>query len=442
MAVQAPAAARAGDLLLRVVLPLAGFWVFLALAGLADYERGRERAVALLVAAVGLVLLPQVSPRATRVVAVVLGVVAVLLLGYRTTQALDARADGRSPTIDIGQTTIAAVQLVREGRNPYVERIDYFGDQARPGGTGFDHFAGFKYGPVMTAAYYPGVRAAGPGGYFLTSLLALAVTAAAAAWWAASAGGPAAGAGAGALVLAIPFAKPELFEAGINDLVPVGLLVLAFAARSRGGGLLPGILLGLSIGAKLLPGGLLALPLVLAVRTRRWTALVVAAAIALLAHAGALVQSPRELLSNLVLFNLSRPLDRTGLLDTLPESTRPLVKVLSVLAIVGTTWLVARWAAQRPTRREEQAAVAALCCVALAALFAGSTVLHRNWLFWIAPFLAVGLAVRVWGSEDGQPGDGAGADERQARSRDADDEVVRPPALAEAGQRPEDREDR
>src|SRR4051794_6022312 len=311
-----PVVRTARELLLRAVLPFAGFWALLALLGVADYDHGRERAIGLLVASLGVVVLPRVPVPPARAVLVVLTAAALLLVGFRVGQGLDAGSDGRRPTIDIGQTTITAVQLIREGKNPYTERIDYFGDQARPGGTGFDHYAGFKYGPVMTAAYYPGIRSGGTGGYFLTTLLALLVCAAAAGWWAATAAGLTAGVGAGALVLALPFLQLELFQEGINDVVPVGLLLLAFALRARGGrtgAVLSGIALGLSIGAKLLPGGLLAVPLLLARKDRRGLVAAVAAGVSVAVHVPALLRSPRELIANLVLFNLHRPLDRTGL---------------------------------------------------------------------------------------------------------------------------------
>ncbi|MCU1673131.1 MAG: hypothetical protein JWN77_1244, partial [Frankiales bacterium] len=168
------------ELLLRALLPFAGVWVLVGLLGVADYEHGRERAVGLLVTGLALTVLPARRLASTRLVGGVLLVALVLLVGYRGWQAEQARRDGAAPTIDIGQTTIASVQLVREAKDPYTERIDYYGDQSRPGGTGFSHFAGFKYGPVMTAAYYPGVRSGGNGGYYLTTALALLLCAAAA----------------------------------------------------------------------------------------------------------------------------------------------------------------------------------------------------------------------------------------------------------------------
>ena len=81
-------------------------------------------------------------------------------------------------------------------------------------------------------------------------------------------------------MLSLPFLQLELFQEGINDVVPVGLLLLAFALRARGGrtgAALSGVALGLSIGAKLLPGGLLAVPLILARKDRRSLVAAVAA---------------------------------------------------------------------------------------------------------------------------------------------------------------------
>src|SRR3954449_7327123 len=92
--VDSSAAVRtARELLLRAVLPFAGFWALLALLGVADYDHGRERAIGLLVASLGVVALPRVPVPPSRVVAVVLVVAAVLLAGYRTRQGLAARHD-------------------------------------------------------------------------------------------------------------------------------------------------------------------------------------------------------------------------------------------------------------------------------------------------------------------------------------------------------------
>lgn len=389
---------RAAHLGLRAVVPVAGFWAATALVGLADYEQGLERAVALLVAAAGLVLLPHAplpSVRARQVLAVGLAVVALALVAHRLDQVRTAVDEGRNPTVDIATTTIAAIEITRSGGNPYTARIDGFAEALRPGGTGFEHTGGFKYGPVMTYAYLPGVVAGGSAGYYLTSFAGLVALAGAAGVWAARTAGPAAGVGALVLVLSTAFIDGELFFAGVNDVVPMALLVGAFAARTKGGGLLAGILLGLSFGAKLMPAGLLALPLLLAARTRRLELVVAAAAVSLAAYVPLLLRSPKELVGNLVRYNLDRPGDRTGLLDGLSKGEQSLVKLAVLVALGAVIATIVREVGRRGVAAQGQVACLAGACVAL--LYAASPVLHRNWLFWIVPFFAVGIAVKAYG---------------------------------------------
>ena len=389
---------RAAHLGLRAALPVAGFWVATALVGLADYEQGLERAVALLVAAAGLILLPHAplpSVRARQILAVGLAVVALVLVAHRLDQVRAAVDEGRNPTVDIATTTVAAIGIHRAGGDPYTARIDGYAEALRPGGTGFEHTGGYKYGPVMTYAYLPGVVARGSAGYYLTSFAALLALAVAAGSWAGRAAGPAAGIGAAVLVLTTAFIDSELFFAGVNDVLPMALLVGAFAARAKGGGLLAGILLGLSFGAKLMPAGLLALPLLLAARTRRLELVLAAAAVSLAAYVPLLLRSPKEVIGNLVRYNLDRPGDRTGLLDGLSSGEQALVKLVVLVALIAVLAAVLRAVGTRGS--SAQGHVACLVAAMVALLYAASPVLHRNWLFWIVPFFAVGIAVKAYG---------------------------------------------
>lgn len=446
-AVPAPRAVTAGRFALLLVLPLLGFWAATALVGLADYENGLERSLTLLVAGAGAVLLPYAHVPWRRLLAGALVLVLLCLVGYRWHQAGSASEQARVPTIDIGTTTIAAVELIRAGRDPYVERIDALGDAFSPNGTGLRHFGGYKYGPVMTAVYLPGVRSAGTGGYFLTSAVALLLLAAAAGLWAQAAGGTAAGLGAAALLLSVAFIDGELFYAGVNDVVPMAFVVGAFAARARGAGVTAGVLLGLSFGAKIFPAALLALPLLLCVRPQRLRLAVAASAVGALAYLAPLLRAPRELLGNLVVFNLSRPGDRTGLQDGIREGLRPYVKLALLALLVLVLVLVAQAAARSASSRRLQAHVAALTACAVALFYAGSPVLHRNWLFWIVPFFAVTLALRAWGTDGVPPseqrvgaGEGGGED-AHADGAARDDRVVGAVALGQPSERSHGRED-
>ena len=377
--------------LVHALYPVAAFWVFTILMGLADFDHGLERSTGLLVACAGVLVIPSLSPRSLRRVAVILGVVVVGLLALRTVQAIDTYSSGRGPSVDIGQTTIAAVEQQAAGNNPYLADIDPIAKQTNPEGTGFRYYAGFKYGPIMTLAYTPGVRAAGAPGFFLTGYIALLVTAGAAAWWAFESGGATAAVGASALVLIPGFTYHELFEAGANDLVPVALLLIAFALRARGSGIGAGVALGLSVGAKLLPGVLIAIPIMVGTKEKKVSFMVSAAVTALVVHLPALVDSPKELIASMILFNLDRPPDSTSLLAALPEAVRGLVQVTALAASVGTLIVLVK-----KHKDLQQSVLAALSALIIVLFLIGGPAIHRNWLFWLTPLLAVAISTRIW----------------------------------------------
>jgi hypothetical protein len=389
---------------LGVLLPLVTFSLgFFALAW-ADWDRGVQRALML-----GglLALLAAFRERESRplpglwsALAAALG----LLCAWRLVQAGAVVLDARMPTVDIGQTTIQAVELWARGLSPYQLFIDRLGARENPGGTGFHFYGGFKYGPMMIWAYAPGVLGAGVAGYYATTAVAFGLMAAAAGLWAAdrdgSGGSPAAGLGAALLVLVPGFVHQELFQAGVNDAVPVALGVLAFAARSRSRPLLSAVLIGASVGAKLLPGLLLAVPLLLAPpaadaragRGERWQALAVAAGVAVACYLPSLLTSPRELIAGLVLFQLSRRPDSTSLAFFLPPDARLVLSGVTALAIGFLLWRHLR--SPRPAT---PATTAALVSRTLVLLFLGSGIVHRNYLLWVLPFLAVATAGYLWG---------------------------------------------
>lgn len=147
------------------------------------------------------------------------------------------------------------------------------------------------------------------------------------------------------------------------------------------------------------PAGLLALPLLLAARTRRGELALTAAAASVAVYLPVLLRSPREVVGNLLLFNLSRPGDRTGLLDGLSPERQQLVKALVAALVVLALAVLARQVRRAVDPGAVQGDVACTAAVVVALLYAASPVIHRNWLFWIVPFLAVGLAVKSWGRE-------------------------------------------
>ena len=381
-----------------LVLPLLALWAASAALAIGFYGNGLERAGGLLAACGGVLLLRRQGfpGRQAAVAGTVLVLLLTTLVGLRTAQALDAVREDRVPTVDVGTTTVEAVRLLDRGEDPYTARLDAQGEAVRPGGEGLDHVGGYKYGPVMTLVYGPGVRAADEAGYFVTSLVALLALAAAAAACALRAAGPVAGVGAACLVLAGAFLDLELFQAGVNDVVPMALATAAVAARARGGWLLPGLLVGLSAGGKLLPAGLVALVLVAASVHGRWRLLLTAVGTALACYLPPLLTSPQELVGNLVLFNLVRDGDGTGLLDALPSPWRGAAQAAMLLAALGVVVVLGRCA--RGRQSVDAGTVAGAGALATALLLLGGPVLHRNYFFWVLPLVAVALAARCWGS--------------------------------------------
>jgi hypothetical protein len=372
--------------------PIAAFWIF----GEAVTIYGRlalpgPRLLTLAVCICGIFLIRHREPQ-TRVLVAALAISLALLGTFRAAQAYEAVADGRVPTVDIATTTIAAVELVSEGANPYTTPIDAIGQQVDPMGEGFRFFAGFKYGPAMTWIYTPGINARGASGFYITNFALLMLALGATLWWT-SAAGAAASLGAGALLLVPWLWGQQLFDTGANDVAPVALALLAFALRARGMSLVSAASIGLSMGMKLFPGVLFIAPLVL-MGVKRKTFVVVAGVVAAACYLPALLRSPRELIAGVFLFNSARPPNETSLLQGLPEVVVQVAGPLAVLAAIGIAfWWNARGFAWDPGN------TALLCAIAITISFVGSRQIHSNYLMWLFPMMAVALAVRVWGRE-------------------------------------------
>ena len=387
---------RTGHSVFHALFPIAAFWLFTVGVFMADRGDALERIAMIAVGVIGLFLLSARVP-ITKVLLVTLGVVVALLSMLRFAQVLEAVQEGRVPDIDIATTTIDSVELQQQGENPYTTLIDPIGHQVDPTGTGLRFFGGFKYGPAMTWVYTPGVLARGAGGFYITNFALLMLTAGAAAWWA-SRRGRAAALGAAALTLAPGLWHHDLFSKGSNDIAPVALAMLAFAFRAHGLAIPAAIALGLSFGTKPLPALLFALPLIL-MADRRWRVTLVAGVTTFLCYLPALIRSPQELIAALVMFNAARPPDNTSLLEGAPQ---PLVLVAVAVSLVAGLALPALWDALQSRWSPRWAALVA--SAALAVSFIGSRQVHRNYLVWLVPVLAVGLAATVWGTEEDDQG--------------------------------------
>ena len=296
----------------RELLPLAAFLALVALVDLADWNEGPTRAAGLALAAAGLAWLWQTAP--VRPVAARRWLGAALAMALlRAAVSLTAPERSGSPN-DIGWTTVRAVEVRAAGRSPYASLVDPQRDLPRRE-PGFGWFVGYKYGPVVPAYYRAFLQRFGvPLGLYLGNALLLALAAALVAILAGQVGGARAALAAVTALLWPELGRHELFQQGVNDLLPtvLGLAALFVATQpGRAASAFSGALLGLSLAAKPLPGALLLLLLPGAVAAVAPFAAGVA--LGLLPYLPDLLATPRELVANLVLFNLARPGDSTGL---------------------------------------------------------------------------------------------------------------------------------
>jgi hypothetical protein len=371
------------------VFVLLGFWCLTVALDGAGWGGGVRTALLLALAALAAWTSTRARLPTGRVVMGVLGVLLVTLLGLRGADLLRALAGQAQPTVDIGATTIEAVRLWREGIDVYTARLDHAAARFEPGGAGFRSFGGFKYGPAMVWAYAPGVLLAGASGYFVTSALALTATVALAAACAWRTRSIEAALAAAALTLVPTALSRELFVGGVNDVVPVALALGAFLAASARRPFVTGLLLGLSLGCKLLPGLLLLLPVALTLSNgRRWLAAGLGLAL-VGCYATALREAPRELIANLLVYQVVRRPDSTSLVYFLPRVMRGSV---TLLCWAGLALLALAPRPARPAIGPE----ATRFCAILVLFFWGAGAVHGNYLLWLFPFLAIALASNLW----------------------------------------------
>jgi hypothetical protein len=379
----------------RALLPLVAFAAAIALVDLADWDMGVWRAGGL--AAIAWALwalsrrpLPPISPSRGLVLAFV--AVAILRL-WPEVSALGGDLSRRGPN-DIGWTTEAAVRALDRGESIYAGNIDPQRDIPR-GEPGFGWYFGYKYGPVTPRYYAPFLHAFGePRGLYAGNAVLLVLAAVLAALFARRAAGTFEAAAAAAFCVLFPgFATFELFYQGVNDLLPTVLVLAALFAAARGQGLAAGLAVGLSLACKPLPAGLYLLLLPGTVRLLPFAA---GAALGLAAYLPDLLGTPRELVANLLLFNLSRPTDTTSLAHYLPEPLRPLV----TLAGLGLVVLVA--VAYHRGRRDAARLATAAAMLATVFLLTGKIV-HRNYFLWWTPLLGAALAVGCYRAREPEP---------------------------------------
>jgi len=277
---------------------------------------------------------------------------------------------------DIGRTTIAAVHTVFAGHNPYAVPIDLHPE--------YPDYPGYKYLPMMIAAYAPLVSAFDDAGLRLTNLILDAALSVAMFFSARRIGGPVAGLLAVIAWLMLPILPPDIYNHGVTDLAPVLPLVVALVlAETRLGR--AGLLIGLSIAAKLFPGLLMAL---CCLRRRHVGFYLLGGIVGILPAVAFYLWDPADFTRNVFLFILSRPMDETSWMFGLP----PIVPMLAKLAYFLFLLAILAYLVVATPGMVRRCGLIVLCVVG--ALLTGPDA-HNNYMIWWAPFFCILLGSLV-----------------------------------------------
>ncbi len=289
----------------------------------------------------------------------------------------------RAAILDIGWTTLRAGEVMVHGGNPFSSFMDGKAAGLMKSVTNAadaKRYGGYKYLPVMAAAYMPLGLPFKARGLIVTNILLMGGLLAGI-WKLARAAATEDAARWAVIFFGIlPLPMFQLYAKGVTDIVAVLPLVFSLAltkSRPRAAGLL----MGLSLSAKLIPAALL-LPFFMPSggpgrkRFLLWSGVGVLPTIVYFAL------GPRAFVDNIIVFNLIRPVDPTSWLHSAPHD---LIFVLH--AAFGIAWLVAAWSfIKNPRELITRCGVSILFCIA--ALLVGPDV-HENYMLWWLPFFAV-----------------------------------------------------
>jgi hypothetical protein len=285
---------------------------------------------------------------------------------------------------DIGRTTIAAVHAVLAGHNPYAAPIDLHPEY--PG------YPGYKYLPMMIAAYAPLVSAFDEVGLRLTNVILDGALSVAVFFPARRIGGPIAGLLAVIAWLMLPILPPDIYKHGVTDLAPVLPLVVALTISETRLGR-AGLLIGLSVAAKLFPGLLVAL---CCLRRQRLGYYIAGGVVGILPAIAFYLWEPAEFTRNVFLFILSRPMDETSWMFGLP----PIVPTLAKLGYFLFLFAVLVYLVVASPGMVRRCGLIVLCVIG--ALLTGPDA-HNNYMIWWAPFFCIllgGLVSAILGGID------------------------------------------
>jgi hypothetical protein len=318
-----------------------------------------------------------------------LGVAGVLLVCLACFPAVQEQVQWgasryRSPRlIDIPITTMAAARAIASGQNPYKVPVDPRAE-SREQGRNYD---GFKYMPLMAAAYAPAALAHSDRGVILINAVCHVLMAVLIFLIARSLSGNAAASLGLIFYLWTRIVPRQLFNVGVTDMAAVLPLLAAFLA----GDAWPfarGLLVGISVSTKLLPA--LALvpvfaPAVMPWRDRKALRFWIGLACGCLPAAVFFFWSPADFFSNVVLFTVLRPVDSTSWLDGHAAAWRHVA--MGVLFVLLAGGAVLRWIAKMQPR---------VRVLLILAMIVGMTLLgpvnHGNYQLWWIPWFAIVLA--------------------------------------------------
>jgi hypothetical protein len=365
------------------------FWAAIGLVQILNWGEGTGKAAVLFLLLLGGLWLawrvgriaPAHNTKAQRWLVVLVALLALTQAGYGVARLQHPRL------IDMATTTLAAGQAIVAGENPYTRPIDR--DAA---GLGIaPQFQGYKYLPVMAAAYLPLGELLGERGVLATNLLLLTAVLWLVFRLAASAVSPQAGWIAVALYLAFPLPAQQVLAKGSTDLVAVLPLLIGLLVLERRA-FFAGLCVGLSISSKLFPG-VLFIPCLLPVAGAGRGRYALGILVGLLPILPFALASPQALIDNILLFNLLRAPDSTSWLSLAPGAAIWAARAAFAAIAIGVTATIATRA---PGIAARCACAAALV---LAAILAGPAA-HHNYHLWWLPFYGVAVAVLLATSAD------------------------------------------
>jgi len=303
------------------------------------------------------------SPRLAQGTAIALWIAIALDLAYFAARIVAPHV------IDIATTTLAAGEAVLRGTNPYAAALDIGPESAG--------FTGYKYLPVMIAAYLPLGASLGQRGVLVTNLIVWLAT-----LWLMK---RLAGAKLAPLLLAmLPLIAEQIFAKGATDLVAV-LPLLGALALVRRSSFWCGVCVGLSVAAKLLPGVAVLPALIPAERRGAFIAGVIVGLWPILPF---VLAGPQAFWGNIVLFNLARLPDDTSWLHYVPAAVATAAHLILAAGMAAAA--IAVW--RRPPSIAARAGLTAM--LAIGAILAGPGA-HHNYQLWWLPFYGVALSLAL-----------------------------------------------